>query len=53
MASGNELASKPGLSSGEGLINEVRDPVENGAKVIDPGVEDNGYSSSKLSSPVP
>ena len=31
---------KTGLSSGEGLINEVRDPVKNGAKVIDPGVED-------------
>jgi hypothetical protein len=28
---------KTGLSSGEGLINEVRDPVKNGAKVIDPG----------------
>jgi hypothetical protein len=31
---------KTGLSSGEGLISEVRDPVEDGAKVIDPGVED-------------
>jgi hypothetical protein len=31
---------KSGLSSGEGLINEVRDPVKNGTKVIDPGVED-------------
>ena len=31
---------KTGLSSGEGLISEVRDPVEHGAKVIDPGVED-------------
>jgi hypothetical protein len=31
---------KTGLSSGEGLINEVRDPVKNGARVIDPGVED-------------
>jgi hypothetical protein len=31
---------KTGLSSGEGLISEVRDPVMNGAKVIDPGVED-------------
>ena len=31
---------KTGLSSGEGLISEVRDPVRNGAKVIDPGVED-------------
>jgi hypothetical protein len=30
---------KTGLSSGEGLISEVRDPVRNGAKV-DPGVED-------------
>jgi hypothetical protein len=31
---------KTGLSSGEGLISEVRDPVENGANVIDPGVYD-------------
>jgi hypothetical protein len=31
---------KTGLSSGEGLISEVRDPVMDGAKVIDPGVED-------------
>jgi hypothetical protein len=31
---------KTGLSSGEGLINEVRDPVTNGDMVIDPGVED-------------
>ena len=31
---------KTGLSSGEGLINEVRDPVMDGSKVIDPGVED-------------
>jgi hypothetical protein len=31
---------KTGLSSGEGLINEVRDPVMDGAKIIDPGVED-------------
>jgi hypothetical protein len=31
---------KTGLSSGEGLINEVRDPVKDGSKVIDPGVED-------------
>jgi hypothetical protein len=31
---------KTGLSSGEGLINEVRDPVKDGAKVIDPGIED-------------
>ena len=31
---------KTGLSSGEGLISEVRDPVMNGAMVIDRGVED-------------
>jgi Protein of unknown function (DUF3987) len=31
---------KTGLSSGEGLISEVRDPAMDGAKVIDPGVED-------------
>jgi hypothetical protein len=31
---------KTGLSSGEGLISEVRDPVTNGANVIDSGVKD-------------
>ena len=41
MVSGNSNSCvKTGPSSGEGLISEVRDPVEDGAKVIDPGVED-------------
>ena len=40
MVSGNSTRVKTGLSSGEGLIGEVRDPVMDGAKVIDPGVED-------------
>ena len=43
---------KSGPSSGEGLINEVRDPVMDGSKVIDHGVEDKRCSSSKPSSPV-
>ena len=40
MAEWKSTRVKTGLSSGEGLINEVPDPVRDGPKVIDPGVED-------------
>ena len=44
MRSGSSNCVKSGLSSGEGLINEVRDPVvkegDDGPEIVDAGVDD-------------